>query len=235
MVCDAMALAKSRGEWQDETTEAMLLGSYVHAAVEGTLEQFRQDHPECFKKNGDPYAYLAKADEMIATLEQDRMIQFVLHGEKEVPIVAQFAGAWWKAKIDVYTPDQGRFADIKTVKAIREKYWDKKYGWVTFLESFGYIRQMALYAELERRATGRAEWLEPLIVAVSKEDPPDKEIISIDEARMRMELQEVRENVPHIMRVKLGKEEPRRCERCKYCRSTKELRHVVHYMDLLAE
>ena len=48
--CEAMALAKLRGEWMTEKTTALLVGSYVDAHFEGTLDLFRAQNPEIFTK-----------------------------------------------------------------------------------------------------------------------------------------------------------------------------------------
>ena len=44
--CEERALAKLNGEWKEETTDAMLVGSYVDSYFEGTLKQFLKEHPE---------------------------------------------------------------------------------------------------------------------------------------------------------------------------------------------
>ena len=92
---------------------------------------------------------------------------------------------------------------------------------------------MALYAELERQEAGRSDWLEPLIVAISKEDPPDKAVINIDESRMEIELEDIEKNMERIVQVKHGGERPRRCEKCKYCRSTNRLNRIIHFSELV--
>lgn len=234
LACEAAAVAKISGEWSEESSDAMKMGTYVHAALEGTLDDFKTAEPSLFTQKGELKASFKLAERMYQTIAQDKMCMFVLGGQKEVIVTAEFAGCLWKAKLDTYNPVKGRFADVKTVKAIRDKVWDKQYGYVSFVEAYGYLRQVALYAELESRWSGRGEWLEPLIVAVSKEEPPDKEIINVDVDRMSLELEEVEKNMPRILSVKCGGEEPHRCETCKYCRQTKRLSHIVHYSELLA-
>jgi len=77
------------------------------------------------------------------------------------------------------------------------------------------------------------EWAEPYIVAVSKEDPPDKAVISlVDDIRFAKELDFIQVNMPHILAVKNGIEEPHRCDRCAYCRETKALKRVMHYSEI---
>lgn len=232
--CEAMAMAKLFDGWKEPENTDLLVGSYVHAAIEGKLDEFKIKHPELFTKKGELYAQYKHADKMIEALKSDEFIQFVLTGEKEVIITADMFGVTWKAKLDTYNPGAGRIVDIKTTRSIRDKYWHKDYGYVSFVEAFGYITQIAIYAEIERLSSGRDGWLETLIVAISKEDPPDKEIILIDEDRIRIELEEVERNMERIIQVKQGKVEPERCEKCRYCRETKKVKKIVHYLDLIS-
>ncbi len=73
--CEAKTIAKLNGEWEEGRNEAFLLGSYVHAWSEGTLEEFKTEHPELFKKDGTLYAKYALGDKMIATLEKDNLVK----------------------------------------------------------------------------------------------------------------------------------------------------------------
>ena len=232
--CEARTMAEIRGQWKEEPTEAMLVGSYLHAIVEGTQDQFREDNPSMFKKDGKPYAKFEQAELMAKVILEDEFASFVLKGEHEHIVAAQFGGVWWKAKLDVYNPKDGRIVDVKTVAKIRDKHWTADFGWASFVEAYGYVRQLAIYLELERIRAGRVSHFEPLIVAVSKEDPPDKEIIGLDADRIAFEIEQVKLQLPHIINVKHGLEEPKRCEKCKYCRASKRLSHIVHYMDLLS-
>ena len=50
--CEAAAMAELRGEYQPPKTTAMLIGSYVDAWFEGTLDLFKLNNPEIFKRDG---------------------------------------------------------------------------------------------------------------------------------------------------------------------------------------
>ena len=50
MKCEAMALAKIRGEYQPAMTKAMLTGSFVDTYFEGTLDSFLKEQPEVFTR-----------------------------------------------------------------------------------------------------------------------------------------------------------------------------------------
>jgi hypothetical protein len=135
--------------------------------------------------------------------------------------------------MDVYNPKFGRFADLKTVKSIREKVWNDEIGYCSFVEAYGYITQMAVYSEIERQHRGGDEWLESYIVAVSKETPPDKAVITIDQESLARELEVIENKIDRIIDLKAGKIEPKRCEKCEYCRRTKKINSVIHFLELI--
>lgn len=229
--CESMALAKLRGEIIP-SPDAFLLGNYVHAWAEGTLGEFRANNPELFGKNGQLYAKYAAGDTMIDTLSNDALIRYLMTGDREIIVTAMMFGVPWKAKLDILA--SGWLADIKTTKGIYDKHWDpRREAYVNFVEFYNYVRQMAVYSELERISKGRDERLESYIIAVSKEDIPDKAVISFDEESLQGELDNIAINLPRIMAVKNGHEQPRRCGRCEHCRRTNVLKRVVHYSDIL--
>ena len=236
--CEARAMAKLRG-WSEPTTDALLLGSYVHAHFEGpeALQRFKDENPELIstrgRTKGNLKAEYRLAGEMIKTIENDALCMFVLQGRKEVIMTAEFAGTRWKIKMDNYALDRNRFSDIKTVQEIHKENWDPENGYVSFVQKNKYVTQMALYAEIERIVQGRDGWIEPIIVAVSKQDPPDKAVIGINGYDIKRELETIESNMPHLIEVKAGLVKPRRCELCRYCRETKQLNQIIHYSDLI--
>ena len=236
--CEARAVAKLQG-WTEPPSDALLIGSYVHSYFESkeVFEEFKANTPQIISSRGPTKGMLKSeflvADRLIHTIENDPLCMFVLQGKKEVIMTMEFAGARWKVKLDCYNPDRNRFSDIKTVQKIHKETWDPSNGYVTFVEAQGYVTQMSLYAEAERRNKGRDGWIEPIIVAVSKEDPPDKAVISLDAYDIQRELDGIQANMPRLVEVKSGRAEPRRCENCRYCRETKVLNKIVHYSELI--
>jgi len=234
--CEAKAMAKINGLWIDEPSKELLVGSYVHSWNEGTRKEFIAEHPEMFTKQGTLRAEYQQADTMIAALENDEFCMATLEGEKEVTVAVEMFGIPWKVRFDVYNPGKHRAVDLKTTKSIHEKNWSDKIGAkVSFVETYDYLMRAAVYCEVERLANGRPEgdWLDFYIVAVSKEDPPDKAIIKLtDPKRYQIELENIRQSLTRIKLVKSGILEPIRCEHCNYCRATKKVDRVIHYSDL---
>ncbi|MEH7355108.1 PD-(D/E)XK nuclease-like domain-containing protein [Neobacillus drentensis] len=234
--CESSALAQIQGKYTRPKSDALLFGSYVHSWLDGTIEKFKEENPELFSSKGATKGQLKatyqNANEMIKVLENDPFVMMALQGEKEVIMTGELFGSPWKIKMDVYNPQFGRFADLKTVKAIREKYWSDDIGYCSFVEAYGYITQMAVYSEIEKQNRG-GDWLENFIVAVSKETPPDKAIITIDEESLAHELENIESKMERIIALKSGELEPKRCEKCEYCRRTKKITNVIHYLELI--
>ena len=231
--CEAAAYAVLQGEWIEEVSDALLVGQYVHTFNDGTRSEFISNHPEMFKKDGGLKAQFIVADKMIETLQYDDFAMYVLDGQKEVIFTAEMFGCWWKVMIDAYNPEKRRSVDLKTTRSITDKAWsDEDHAKVSFIEKYGYLVQATLYSEVERIATGRppGDWFDFYIVAVSKQDVPDKEVISlVDPERYEIELINIQNNMKRILSVKSGKVEPEHCGHCDYCRSVKKLTGAIHY------
>lgn len=234
--CEAMAVAQIAGDWVEKSSTALLVGSYVHAWAQGVLREWLSEHPECLKKDLTLKADYVQADKMIATLEKDEFAMYVLEGQKEVVLTAEMFGCWWKIMIDSHNPEKRRNVDLKTTRSITDHVWsEEEWAKVSFVEKYGYVTGATIYSEVERIAHGRPseDWLDFYIVAVSKEDVPDKEVISIiDPDRYRQELVQIEAKMPRILQVKAGEVEPIGCGKCDYCRSIKRLAGVIHYTEL---
>lgn len=235
--CEAAALARLNRKYDEPKNEALLFGSYVHSWLDGTIEDFKAENPDLFSTRGATKGELKAnyklADEMIKVLEADPFAMMALQGEKEVIMTGELFGIDWKIRMDVYNPHQGRFSDLKTVKALYEKYWKDGLGYCSFVEAYGYITQLAVYSEIERRNRNGEDWLESYLVAVSKQDPPDKAIITVDQDSLALALGEVEERINRVIEVKTGKQTPTSCGKCYYCRRNKKIKNVIHYMELI--
>ena len=231
--CEAKVMAKLNGEWEEGEKEAFLLGSYVHAWSEGTLSEFKSENPQLFKKDGTMLAKYALGDKMIKALANDLLIEKVRDGEKEVIMTAELFGTKWKCMFDIYNPIKKVFADLKTTRELHKKYWNEELKIKqNFIEYYDYLLQMAVYAEIERLNRGEEDYFQPHIIAVDKQEPPDKAVIFIETDFIHDKLREVEKEIDRFKAVKEGKEEPTRCEGCDYCRSTKQLQGILRLEDL---
>jgi hypothetical protein len=93
---------------------------------------------------------------------------------------------------------------------------------------------MAIYKELIKQTFGVE--CEPLIFAVSKQDPPAKLAIDFTDEEsinhMEFGLQEVEDNQQHVLDVMHGEIKPKRCEKCEYCRQTTQLDGFTHASEI---
>jgi hypothetical protein len=239
--CEARAMAKLRGEYVQKDTDAFLLGKYVHAWNEGTLAEFKAENPGLYSSRGPTSGQLKAefkiANEMITTLEKDPYLMKALAGTKEVIFISEFLGLKWKCMIDSYqpdfTPEAGIFTDLKTTQDLYKLVKNPHTGiWEHFTTAYGYNVQLAVYAELEKKATGRKEWLIPFIVAVTKQTHPDKEAYQFDYFDIEAGLNIVRNNITRVKDVKSGKVLASRCEKCDYCVQTKKIIKAKQYSEL---
>ena len=102
--CEAAAMAELRGEYIPERGRALLLGSYVDEMLTGTKEAqekfLEENRGELFKKNGEPYADIAQADETILRVRQQPKMMEYLSGEHQVIMTGEIEDVPFKIKIE---------------------------------------------------------------------------------------------------------------------------------------
>lgn len=233
--CSAKAMAVLNGEYAEKDSSALLVGSYTHAAFD-TPEEFSKlieaNHETIFNRKGNKYADFQTADAMIQTIKDDPFAMFAMDGEKEQIYTAELFGVPWKIKVDSINDNRKSFTDLKTTQSLSKRFWSTKYEtYVSFIEAWDYVLQMAIYRKVIELNTDIA--YTPYIVAVTKEDPPDKAVIHFDAERFQFELDFVEAVMEKQIAVKSGEVAPERCERCDYCRTTKKLSNSVEMGVLL--
>lgn len=231
--CEAATMAKLNQTWEDEESTALLVGSYLHSHFEGQLDKFKKDHPHIFTQKGELKANYQLANEMINCLETDESFKQIYEGEKEKIFTGELFNTQWKIKVDCLNTKDGYFVDLKTTRDF-EKQWVKKDGKnikVSFVEAWNYLIQVAVYREILKQNIDVKD-LEAFIVAVTKQNPPDKMVLYFKEEDYQYGLKIVEENIKRVLDVKNGLIEPQRCEHCAYCRATKKLTKAIHYSEL---
>lgn len=249
--CEAKQLAKLEGRWVDEPREAFLVGNYFHTHFEGpeAHEQFCQENfDQIFKTKTTKaagtvitgkYAPFEQADKMIAVAEKDPLIKSLVNlpGENEKVMTGTLFGIPWRIRVDKYVPDGRLVIDYKTVANINELKWsDALHEKVTFIDAYGYMMRAAVYSEIEKQYAGAATDPHFIIIAISKQDYPDKDVLELNHRqRYDYELEQIKERLAFIQRVKLGYTKPTRCGVCDYCRATKRLFAIKPYFKLMPE
>lgn len=231
--CEAKQVAIRNGEWEKQSNDAFLLGSYVHAWSEGRLPEFMIENPSLFKTNKTLYAKYVLGDKMIDVLKNDPAVEEMRSGEKEAIMIGEISGIPFKIQVDVLNIEKVRFVDLKTTRNIKDKTWNPETKEKeNFILHWDYLLQFAIYAEIIRQNLKMNHYLQPYIIAVDKQEHPDHEIIEMGTSFIESKLEEIESKLPRIMDVRNGKLKPMRCDNCDYCRATKKITKTIHYLDL---
>jgi hypothetical protein len=221
MECEAMALAEVKGEYVRQKTVSLLVGSYVDAHYEKSLDLFKAQNPEIFTQKGELRSEYKHAEYIIERLERDEMFQQYMSGKKQVIMTGMIMGIPFKIKMDSYH-EGDKIVDMKIMKDF-DGIWKDGLK-LSFVEAWGYDIQAAIYQFVEGNN------LPFFIAGVTKEKPePDLAIISIPQDRLDYCFEIVTENVQRFADIKKGLIGPIRCERCDYCKATKVLTKVIDY------
>lgn len=230
--CEAKAVAIENGEWEEPVTKPLLVGGYVDAYFEGSLDKWKKEHPECFTQKGELKAEFKQAEKMIARCNQDEYFMQTMSGEKQTIFTANWAGTTWRCKLDSYIPHVA-IVDLKTSANIHKAWRIADAGYVSFVEAYNYEKQLALYQKIVEINTG--EKLPCYISVVTKEDEPEICVINIDQMTLDHALNSIEMNMASVLAVKNGEAEPIRCEKCDYCKRTKKLTGAIAMEDLINE
>lgn len=230
--CEARALAELKGDYQPDGNQTpLLVGNYLHSYFESeeAHKQFLEDNKKALYKYGNPEKGIKRdfllADNYINALKNDDGFNALYQGDKEVIVKGDIDGVKWMGKIDCLDLEHKRFYDLKTVDDIHKKHWSEElHQYVDFTIARGYDTQMAIYKELIKQTYGVD--CDPYIIAVSKQEVPDKAVIAFDDDDLRNALNDVRMRQDHINAVINGEIEPRVCGDCEYCRKNKQLRNL---------
>lgn len=244
--CEAAALAQLRGEYPQETTTAMLIGSYVDAYFSGEMSAFKARHPEIFKRDGVLKAEYIHAESIIKRMESDELYSLLMSGRKQVIKTGTIAGVPFKIKIDslldgstcekivkrfpetasVFGLCDGAIVDQKVMRSVADVWSDEDQCKIPFVEAWGYDSQGAIYQAIDGHML-------PFILAVgTKEDSPDLVPLYIPDVDLAAKLAEVEDNAPRYQAIKEGKIEPHSCGRCPYCKATKKLSRIIDYREV---
>lgn len=248
LACEARALAIDEGRWEDKRDKKPLIfGNYVHSHFESleAHKKFKEENKSALFSSRKPYGLLKDfemAEEVINVLDSDEGFKRLYDGfpdddvRKEMIVTGFVEGVPVKGKVDSINLSRGYFVDLKTMKSIYAEEWNSELktrvpAAVNNILNFGYHGQLALYRELLKQMLDKD--FRPLIVAVSKEAVPDKEILKVDEDWLEEGLGKIKSEIVEVWNVIQGNQPPKKCGHCDYCRSLKKLDAVVTLNDLI--
>lgn len=241
--CEAAALAELEGRYTRPVSTALLVGSYVDAYFEGSLDRFKLEHAEIFKRDGGLKSDYVQADQIIHRLEQDELFMMLMSGRKQVIFTGEIAGVPYKIKIDSlldsstcaeivrHFPDtapvfgfcDGAIVDLKIMKDMQDQ-WSADDGCkVPFAKAWSYDIQGAIYQAVH------GDML-PFILAVGTKEPAtDLGALYIPDNELEACLHEVEEYSPRYAAIKRHEIDPVGCGHCEWCRSQKKLTKIIDY------
>ena len=215
--CEAMALAKIKGEYKQEMTKPLLVGSFVDAYFEGTFESFKKEHPEIFKQDNELKADFKKANQIINRIVKDELFSKFMSGDKQKIITFEMFGVWWKCKLDSYIKDVC-INDLKVVQNLKT------------LPLWRYDIQGAVYQKGIEIVEGKK--LPFYLSVATKERVIDIDIFQIPDNVLDEALSEVEMLISLYSSIKEGKQEPTSCGICDYCKLRKKAT-VRNYLELM--
>lgn len=245
--CPARTMAVLNGEWEEEKTTALMVGSYVDAAMSGTLDVFKAQNPELFKRDGTLKAEFLQAEKICERIERDQLFNKYISGDHQTIMTFMFdiINRKWikyndndevpenhvpiKIKIDSFFPDKA-IVDLKVVKDFQPIWNPETQRKENFIDYWNYTLQATLYQKGVEINTGKQ--LPFFIAAVTKEKEPDLALLSIPQEILDKKLALLEEDLPTIYYLKHNEIKPYRCECCDYCHSTKILNKIIDYRDL---
>jgi hypothetical protein len=244
--CEAKALAKINGDWVDEKTVSQLVGSYVDAYFEGSLDTFKAENPEIFTKQGDLKADFKYAEYIIKRIERDELFMLLMSGKKQVIMTGEIGEVPYKIKIDSYLDGKtceeivrrfpktekvfgfcdGAIVDMKIMANFQPEWSDADQSKIPFISYWGYDYQGAIYQKVEGHGL-------PFIIAgATKEKPePNIDLFTIPQNELRNCINIVEYWSKRYDELKHGIGIPNRCGYCAYCRSTKVLDEIKDFRE----
>jgi len=151
--CEKAALAELTGEWKEEKSDAILVSSYVDEAISGTLDNFKEQHPEIFLKSGELKAQYKNAEEIVNKIKDDTIFYKYLQGEPQVIMTGEISGVPIKIKIDSYHKDKA-IVDLKCIKDFNLIWNENTKQKEDFITYYDYILQR-MFVSRGRKAKHR--------------------------------------------------------------------------------
>ena len=216
--CPSRAMAIITGKYQEESSDAFIQGSYMDAYFEHTLNEFQEQHPEMFKKDGSLLLKYEKLNELIEIIEADKEMKRLCTGRQQRVMTGEIAGVPFKIMIDSLKKDA--IVDRKVMADFKDKWSADERAYVPWWKAYGYDIQAAIYTEIARQ-NGKELPFE--LVAISKEKTPDKAFVRFTKQTIEDTLEEIAYNAPRFQAIKEGLIDPEECGECDWCRKNKKL------------
>lgn len=225
--CEERALKTISGEYVEETTKALLMGSILDALWENDDPEYLLERfPDCVSTRGATKGQLKSEYQSVLQMYQrtlkEKAFCTYMSGEKQVIMTGAIEGLPFKIKMDSFIAGK-TIVDLKTTQTLDRnfRYYIPDSGEkLPFYLAYGYDTQLAIYREIVRQNTG--DTLTCCIAAVDKKPHPICDVIELPKKLLDDALERVKGNCETIIMLKNGEVTPTRCEQsdCDYCRDT---------------
>lgn len=227
--CEARAMAKLKGEWVEETTKAMLIGTILDTLwelndmpIDEKIGVIADKFPECVSTRGATKGELKteykQAIQLYQRTVKDEIFCKLMSGDKQTIMTGEIEGLSFKIKMDSFVPGVC-ITDLKTTQDCsrsHRKYIADSGNREPFFIAWGYDTQLAIYREIVRQNTG--DTLRCYIAAVDKKEHPLPQTIELSPNLLDDAMESIKANIPRIIMLKNGEIEPLECGECDYCR-----------------
>lgn len=249
--CEAMALAKIKGEYEGPQSKALLLGSFVDEMLTGTkkskadfiaynraqlfqksskivkitdedlLSLLSDPSFEVFDESNKPLAEIVQALETIERIKKQPLMMQHIKSRHQVIMSGEIAGVPFKIKMDNYKPHEF-ISDGKYMASLRSPNMFEP-----MVKYWGYDIQGAVYQEIVYQNTG--ERLPFYLDIATKETPAHLAVAEVNQYDLDEALDTVKALAPRYQAIKNGEIEPERCEEygCSYCTETNVITEPV--------
>ena len=237
--CEAMALAKIRGEYESSPSKALILGSFVDEMLTGTkrskMEFVLENRDQLFQKSSKltlcedkdflvfdspmsifhpankPYAEVVQALETIERIKKQPLMMKHFKSRHQTIMTGEIAGVPFKIKMDNYKPGQF-ISDLKYMASLRSPNLFEP-----MVKYWGYDIQGAVYQEIVRQNTGKR--LPFFLDIATKETPAHLAVAEINQFDLDEALEIVKAHAPRYQSIKNGEIEPEKCGEygCNFC------------------
>lgn len=233
--CECRALATARGEYIRPKSKALLVGGYVDAYFDGSLDAFKAENPDCFKRDGELKADFIQANIMIERAMREPLFRRYTEGETQVILTAEIAGVPVRVKLDSY--DGNRITDIKTAASMTQTYYAADLGErLSFVDYFDYVSQAFFYTEAVRQNFNKDLPFYLAVITKEKEENtphPRVGIIHIPSSKIEEKRREVEINVQKVWALLHEDIAPIPCGTCAWCADNLPLERVISMDELL--
>jgi len=233
--CECKALAIAKGEYAMPKSSALMIGSYVDAYFDGTLDKFKIKNPEIFTQKGELRADYKQAEVMIARAIKEPFFMKYMKGETQKILTSEINGVPIRVKID--SLNERRITDLKTTESLGKVYYNSDANeHLTFIDKYDYYAQAAFYCQAVY--TNYGKWL-PFYLAVITKDKengvphPRLAIVQLSEQIIKQKLIEIEQKIRGAWMLLQGEIDPVPCGNCGWCADNLPLEKVISADELM--